>query len=113
MQEFPNSPEYFRITIIDTNETYMCLTTTHILKGMQALGKRCIPSGCHGGGCGICKIEVVEGDFIALPMSRNRVSEEDEKNGQALACRIFPRSNLTLKAIGKFRQKVYAFNTKK
>lgn len=102
--------ETYTISLIETEETFLCNGTQTVLDSMAALGRSGIPSGCHGGGCGVCKVEVVEGCFDALAMSRKHISKEDEECGRVLACRIFPTSDLKLKVIGKLKKKVYAFN---
>lgn len=95
-----------QITILDTNEVYSCTEKQHLLDGMLSLGKRGIPSGCHGGGCGVCKIEVVSGSYETLKMSREHVSPEEREKGIALACRVFPRTDIEVKVIGKMAKNV-------
>ena len=41
-----------RITILDTHETYDCGDDESLLGAMVKIGRKGIPSGCHGGGCG-------------------------------------------------------------
>jgi ferredoxin len=53
-----------------------------------------IPVGCRGGGCGVCRIRVVEGGYTTKRMSRQHVSEADQANGIALACRVIPTTDL-------------------
>ena len=53
-----------------------------------------IPVGCRGGGCGVCRIRVVAGEYTTRRMSRKHVSEADEAAGIALACRVVPASDL-------------------
>jgi ferredoxin len=53
-----------------------------------------IPVGCRGGGCGVCRIRVVEGEYTTKRMSRQHVSEADEADGVALACRVIPTTDL-------------------
>ena len=98
-----------RIVIADTGETFPCRTGESVLSGMVRLGRRGIPLGCRGGGCGVCKVEVVGGDYDTKVMSRSHVSEDDLKDGRVLACRIFPRSDLRLRVVGKM---VKAWNPK-
>jgi ferredoxin len=66
---------------------------------MHALGRRDIPVGCRGGGCGVCKIEVVSGTYVIGKMSRVHVSLEDEARGIVLACQVRPRSDLVVRPI--------------
>ena len=68
----------FSITIADTGETYRCGEQRSVLEGMEVLGKRGIPVGCRGGGCGICKIQVLSGDYDKRVMSREHISEDEE-----------------------------------
>lgn len=94
------------ITIINTNETFICCEGKHLLQGMKSIGKCGIPSGCHGGGCGVCKIQVIKGDVEKITMSRKHISEQEENNGTFLACCVFPKSDITLKVIGKIKRKL-------
>ena len=73
---------------------------------MVRLGKKGIPSGCHGGGCGVCKIEITSGDYETKKMSRAHISETEEAMGIVLACRVFPRSDIKLMVVGQLRKNV-------
>ena len=55
-----------------------------------------IPVGCRGGGCGVCRVRVIEGDYTTKRMSRKHVSEADEADGVALACRLIPSSDIVV-----------------
>ncbi len=55
-----------------------------------------IPVGCRGGGCGVCRVRVIEGDYTTRRMSRKHVSEDEEADGVALACRIIPTSDIVV-----------------
>jgi ferredoxin len=55
-----------------------------------------IPVGCRGGGCGVCRIRVIDGDYTTKRMSRAHVSEADEADGVALACRVIPATDLVV-----------------
>lgn len=58
--------------------------------------------GCGGGGCGACKVEILEGEYeVFKNMSRAHISESEQAQGIVLACCVKPRSNITLK---KFSQ---------
>mgnify|MGYP003333706775 FL=1 len=96
----------FSITIADTGETYRCGEQRSVLEGMEVLGKRGIPVGCRGGGCGICKIQVLSGDYDKRVMSREHISEDEEAQGCVLACRVKPRSDLALSVIGLMKKNV-------
>ena len=96
----------YSITIKDTGELYYCSENQHLLQGMTSLCKKGIPSGCHGGGCGVCKIRIVSGRYKTIPMSRAHVSEEEERQGVALACRTYPQEDLDLEVIGLLHKNV-------
>ncbi|MCB2101646.1 MAG: 2Fe-2S iron-sulfur cluster binding domain-containing protein [Rhodobacterales bacterium] len=102
----PEADLRFTITIADTGETYACGPGQSLLDAMVALGRKGIPSGCHGGGCGVCKIKVANGTYETLTMSREHISAEEEAQGIVLACRTFPRSAIRLSVLGKMRKAV-------
>ena len=58
---------------------------------------RKLPVGCRRGGCGICRVRVVTGEFRADTMSRAHISAEDEQKGLVLSCCIYPLSELSLR----------------
>jgi ferredoxin len=96
----------YTVTIENTSETFSASDRNTVLEGMAALGRKGIPVGCRGGGCGVCKIEVLSGTYRKRVMSRAHVSVEDEENHHVLACRIWPTSDLRLKVIGKIQENV-------
>jgi ferredoxin len=97
---------HFTITIEETGESFRCSDRQSLLVGMEALGKKGIPVGCRGGGCGVCKIEVIAGAYSKRAMSREHVSEQEEAEGRLLACRVMPVSDVTLKVVGKMKKNV-------
>ena len=97
---------YYTITIDDTGESYRCVDYRSVLHGMEALGKKGIPVGCRQGGCGVCKVHVLDGSFSTRVMSRAHVSAEEEAGGCVLSCRIRPASDLRLAVIGPMKKNV-------
>jgi ferredoxin len=97
---------YHTVTIEDTGEQYRCHESRTVLEGMESLGRKGIPAGCRGGGCGVCKVEVIEGRFTRRAMSREHVSAEEEARGVVLACRIRPLDALHLRVVGKLKKNV-------
>ena len=89
------------VTVKDTDDVFLCDEDKTVLEGMVRLGRRGIPAGCRGGGCGVCKVQVTQGEYEREVMSRQHVSEEDIDNGRVLACRIRPRSDLVVEVIGR------------
>lgn len=97
---------YFNVLIEETGESYRCSPQESLLAGMERLGKKGIPVGCRGGGCGVCKVEITSGSYLKRVMSRDYVSVEDEAAGRVLACRVRPTSDITLKVLGKMAKNV-------
>lgn len=96
----------FEVRIEDSGESYRCSSNESLLHGMARLGKRGIPLGCQGGGCGVCRVQVVAGEIRAKAMSRDHVSEADEKERCLLACRVFPESDVAVRVLGKMKKNV-------
>jgi ferredoxin len=97
---------YFMIAIEDTGETYRCSSQRSVLEAMEAVGRKGIPVGCRGGGCGACKIQIVSGTYEKRVMSREHISEEDEIGHRVLACRIRPTSDITLRVLGLMKKAI-------
>lgn len=99
-------PGVFRVELTDTGEGYECTGEETLLQAMCRLGRRGIPVGCRGGGCGVCKVLVVSGWAQSSPMSRAHVSQADEAHGVVLACRAVPKSDLRIRVLGKMRKAI-------
>ncbi|MBS0356283.1 MAG: 2Fe-2S iron-sulfur cluster binding domain-containing protein [Proteobacteria bacterium] len=94
------------VSIEDADVRYACAPQESLLSGLHRLGLRGIPVGCRGGGCGVCKVEITEGEFSTRAMSRDHVSDDDLAHRRLLACRVYPSSDLSVKVIGKLQKKV-------
>ncbi|MBA4256799.1 MAG: ferredoxin [Polaromonas sp.] len=94
------------VTIEDDGSTYRCSDSLTLLEGMESLGRKGIPVGCRGGGCGVCKVQVLSGSYTKRVMSREHVSEEDEAQGRVLACRVRPTGPIALRVVGKMKKNV-------
>ncbi|GAA6142769.1 2Fe-2S iron-sulfur cluster binding domain-containing protein [Hydrogenophaga sp. 5NK40-0174] len=94
------------VLIEDTGEQYLCREDRSLLEGMESLQRKGIPVGCRNGGCGVCKVQVLEGSYVSRVMSRDHVSVEDEAKGRVLACRVKPTSAIRLEVIGKMKKSV-------
>ncbi|MCF8155701.1 MAG: 2Fe-2S iron-sulfur cluster binding domain-containing protein [Rhodoferax sp.] len=94
------------VTLEDDGSSYRCSDTLTLLEGMESLGKKGIPAGCRGGGCGVCKVQVLSGSYTKRVMSREHVSEQEESKGCVLACRVRPTSAIALRVIGKMKKNV-------
>lgn len=98
----------YRVRLTQTNEAYECMPSESMLQGMARLGRRGIPIGCLNGGCGICKVAVVAGEWEKTGlMSRAHVSAEEEARGIVLACRAAPCSDVDIEVLGKMQKSVF------
>jgi len=77
-------------------DVFACNTDTPVLIAMERSGRKVIAVGCRGGGCGFCRVRVRAGAYRTGRMSRAHVTEEEERQGYALACRLFPLEDLLL-----------------
>ncbi len=96
----------YTITIVDDGSSYRCTDTRTLLEGMEALGKKGIPVGCRGGGCGVCKVQILSGTYTKRVMSREHISVQEEADGFVLACRVRPTSEVQLRVIGSMKKNV-------
>jgi ferredoxin len=99
-----NTQGMHRVDILNTGESYVCGEQENTLQALARTGKRGIPVGCRGGGCGVCKVEVVAGSYSKRVMSRAHVSETEETEQRVLACCIYPTTDLQLRVIGKLQR---------
>jgi ferredoxin len=97
------------IRIAGTDGGFSCYADETVLKAMERApgfgfavsGGRRIAVGCRQGGCGVCRVQVLSGAYRTGPMSRAHVSVEEEGEGYALACRLYPQGDLTLRPARK------------
>lgn len=93
------------VLVTQTGERYPCATSESLLQGMLKLGRKGIPAGCVNGGCGVCKVRIIEGQVKPLgPVSRAHVSADEEAQGCTLACRVAPLTAVRLEVAGKFEK---------
>lgn len=94
------------VLIVDHDLRFQCAADQSLLRGMERVAAKAIPVGCRNGGCGICKIEILSGAYRRGLMSRACVSAEAAEQGVALACRVFPEGDLTVRVVGKVGQRL-------
>ncbi|WP_411888108.1 2Fe-2S iron-sulfur cluster-binding protein [Hydrocarboniphaga effusa] len=100
----------YQVLIADTSEVVTCSSGQNVLAGMEQLGRKGIPVGCRGGGCGVCKVRVLTGEYETGRMSRACVNQEEQDEGIALACKLYPKGDLELQVIGKMLRAVTSIN---
>ena len=104
MSIFDTRPK-FAIRVSQTDETFPCAANESLLTGMVRLGRKGIPVGCVNGGCGVCKVRILNGNIKALgPISRAHVSVDEERQGYTLACRVAPQTAVDLEVVGKLNK---------
>jgi len=96
------APKMFSVTL-NSGERFECGEHEKVLFAMERLHTPGVQIGCRGGGCGACRIEVLDGEYEVLAMSKNHVSDEEAAQGFALACRVLPNSDLLIKAAPKIK----------
>lgn len=84
-----------RISIVGGNE-FACPEDERVLIAMERSGCDDIGVGCRGGGCGFCRVRVVEGHYRTGKMSAAKISPEERAAGYVLACRLYPSGDLTI-----------------
>lgn len=102
----PNVESMHSIQINCGGPKVTCRLGDHVLGALLLKGRRELPAGCHGGGCGVCRVRIIKGDYECLPMSTDRVTLEERDRGLALACRVFPRSDMIIEAVGPIRKAI-------
>ncbi len=88
----------YQILVANRDHHFLCSAEQQVLLAMEQSGMQSIDVGCRGGGCGMCKVRVLEGQYRTLKMSAAHVSEEEQKQGFALACRLLPDSHLVIES---------------
>ena len=91
----------YAVNVTNTGEVFECSASHNLLHGMESLGRKGIPVGCRGGGCGVCKLRIESGTVQCDTMSRACVSVVEERQGFVLACRSRPTSDLTVTAVDR------------
>ena len=96
--------ETFRITIPEIDRSMLCKDGASVLAAMGRQGIKRIPSGCHGGGCGVCKIKILAGRYRTGKMSLSAISCEELDKGYALACKTIAEGDLEIAVVGAMRK---------
>ncbi|MDP2416002.1 MAG: 2Fe-2S iron-sulfur cluster binding domain-containing protein [Hydrogenophaga sp.] len=93
------------VHVAQTGEQYPCASNESLLTGMLRLGHKGIPVGCVNGGCGVCKVRILQGQIKSLgPISRAHVTVDEEDQGYTLACRVAPTTPVHLEVAGKLNK---------
>ena len=90
------APKTYRITF-ESGESFDCREGEKVLAAMERARLRTIQIGCRGGGCGACRVQILQGDCDRLRMGKNHVDDDEAATGFALSCRIVPTSDMVLR----------------
>lgn len=87
--------------MLKQGQRFECEPETNVLAGMMARGRKDIMVGCRGGGCGVCKVRVLQGRYRTGAMSTACVSADERARGMALACKLYAESDVEIEVVGK------------
>ncbi len=88
------------VRIVGHDRDFRCASGQSVLAALSPVHRLKIASGCRGGGCGVCKVRIVEGAYTAGPMSASHVTAEDRERGVVLACRAYPEGDVVVEVLG-------------
>lgn len=92
----------FLVRVPSCDVAFSCVAGETVLQAMARSVSKPLSSGCLGGGCGVCRVQVHEGDWEAAgPVSMDHVLPEDMKMGIMLACKLRPLSDIVLEPYGR------------
>lgn len=80
----------------EPSHAYRCEATETIIQGLDRQGLNWIKTGCRKGGCGACKVRLVEGQVSHGRLNSFVCSPEEQEEGYLLACQSRPKSDLIL-----------------
>jgi CDP-4-dehydro-6-deoxyglucose reductase len=90
----------FEISIRGADKTVRCSASERVAVAIENAfpypQRLPIRVGCRRGGCGVCRVRVLSGDYSTCKMSRAHVSDTDETARYALACCLFAESDLAI-----------------
>lgn len=101
----------FQILVTNRQQTFAVTQGELLLHAMEKACQQAIKVGCRGGGCGLCKVKILQGRYQTKRMSKAHISSEEQASGFALACRVFPESDLVIESDHFEDQSKQAINT--
>ncbi len=88
----------FQILVTNRQQTFTVSQGELLLHAMEKACQQAIKVGCRGGGCGLCKVKILQGRYQSKRMSKAHISAEEQASGFALACRVFPEGDLVIES---------------
>ena len=84
----------FTITI-NNDQNFVCSKEETLLEAARSAMVK-IPYACTRGGCGFCKVKVLEGQYVMDNYAKSALSDEEVKDRIVLLCKTRPLSDLHL-----------------
>lgn len=98
------APTRYQIQV-EGYQPFACASDQRVLVAMEQAFPIPLPGkarpllvGCRRGGCGFCRVQVTSGQYRTDKMSVAHVTEDAAAQGYALACCLYPDSDLTLRS---------------
>lgn len=91
----------YKIIFEKDNLEFFCENKESLSNAMLRVNKNHPIVGCRGGGCGICKIKILKGNYELGKMSKAKIDDYELGKGYTLACKTYPKSDLVVEFIGK------------
>jgi ferredoxin len=93
----------FQVTIANTGATIDCAGNQTVLQAAIGAGVD-YPYTCATGNCAACISELKSGEVSLLPYSDNALTPAQRADGQVLACRARPLSDVEVVWLGRGRR---------
>lgn len=86
----------YSVTLSETSDTFVIQPNEPILIAAERAGLQLVHD-CRFGGCGACRIKLLDGK-VSYEEPPFGLTEEEHEQGYALACQAIPQSDLTISA---------------
>lgn len=85
------------VTLVEPSHQWRCRPQESIAEGAdRAQIGRTLLHGCRGGGCGICKVRVLRGQYMLRRHSLEANPQSEKEKDIVLACCAEPTSDLII-----------------
>lgn len=88
----------FTIRIEGGSQPFSCGPDETVLHAMRMAEVHGLDFKCRAGGCGTCRAQVLEGSFATGAMDPEQIEDGEVGRGIVLACQLYPRSDLVVRA---------------
>jgi ferredoxin len=86
-----------RITVQGENVAVECAPGETVLEAMHRTG-HALRVGCRRGGCAVCKLDVIDGEYeYTRPLADKVLTDDERAAGVCLTCRAVPLTDMTVK----------------